>query len=118
MLIQDKSNELNVCDNCHPPVWQATLTFQMVFFLFLSIYYEISVRYSFPIRCILLFNKMSNTAVLHLRTYKKTPDKMRYVIKTPGGTVEYDVPIMKVQEYSLDDIFSKSIQNCPCFCFY
>lgn len=48
-----------------------------------------------------------NTAVLYLRTYKKTPDKMRYVIKTPGGTVEYDVPIMKVQEYSLDDIFSK-----------
>ena len=50
-----------------------------------------------------------NTAVLHLRTYKKTPDKMRYVIKTPGGTVEYDVPIMKVQEYSLEDIFSKGL---------
>ena len=32
-----------------------------------------------------------NTAVLYLRNYKKTPDKMRYVIKTPGGTVEYDV---------------------------
>ena len=50
-----------------------------------------------------------NTAVLHLRTYKKTPDNMRYVIKTPGGTVEYDVPIMKVQEYSLEDIFSKGL---------
>ena len=47
-----------------------------------------------------------NTAVLYLRNYKKTPDKMRYVIKTPGGTVEYDVPIMKVQEYTLEDIFS------------
>ena len=33
----------------------------------------------------------SNTAVLYLRNYKKTPDKMRYVIKTPGGSVEYDV---------------------------
>jgi len=41
-----------------------------------------------------------NTAVLYLRTNKKMPDKMRYVIKTPGGSVEYDVPIMKVQEYS------------------
>ena len=50
-----------------------------------------------------------NTAVLYLRSYKKTPDKMRYVIKTPGGSVEYDVPIMKVQEYSLDDIFSKGL---------
>ena len=32
-----------------------------------------------------------------------------YVIKTPGGTVEYDVPIMKMQEYSLDDIFAKDL---------
>ena len=50
-----------------------------------------------------------NTAVLYLRNYKKTPDKMRYVIKTPGGTVEYDVLIMKVQEYTLEDIFSKGL---------
>lgn len=50
-----------------------------------------------------------NTAVLYLRNYKKTPDKMRYVIKTPGGTVEYDVPIMKVQEYTMEDIFSKGL---------
>lgn len=50
-----------------------------------------------------------NTAVLYLRTYKKTPDRMRYVIKTPGGTVEYDVPIMKVQEFSLADLFSKDL---------
>ncbi|NBH25128.1 RpnC/YadD family protein [Parablautia muri] len=50
-----------------------------------------------------------NTAVLYLRTYKKTPDKMRYVIKTPGGTVEYDVPIMKIQGYSLEEIFSKGL---------
>ena len=50
-----------------------------------------------------------NTAVLYLRTYKKTPDKMKYVIITPGGTVQYDVPIMKVQKYSLDDIFEKRL---------
>ncbi|MDE7266530.1 MAG: hypothetical protein K2N89_03585 [Lachnospiraceae bacterium] len=50
-----------------------------------------------------------NTAVLYLRTYKKTPDKMKYVIVTPGGTVQYDVPIMKVQTYSLDDIFEKNL---------
>ena len=34
---------------------------------------------------------------------------MRYVIKTPGGTVEYDVPIMKMQEYTLEEIFSKGL---------
>jgi len=50
-----------------------------------------------------------NTAVLYLRTYKNTPDKMKYVIVTPGGTVQYDVPIMKVQAYSLDDIFNKNL---------
>ena len=50
-----------------------------------------------------------NTAVLYLRTYKKTPDKMKYVINTPGGTVQYDVPVMKVQAYSLDDIFEKHL---------
>jgi hypothetical protein len=50
-----------------------------------------------------------NTAVLYLRTYKKTPDKMKYVIVTPGGTVRYNVPIMKVQTYSLDDIFEKGL---------
>lgn len=50
-----------------------------------------------------------NTAVLYLRSYKKTPDKMRYVIITPGGSVQYDVPVMKVQTYSLDDIFEKRL---------
>ncbi len=50
-----------------------------------------------------------NTAVLYLRAYKKTPDKMKYVIITPGGTVQYDVPIMKVQAYSLEDIFEKHL---------
>ncbi len=50
-----------------------------------------------------------NTAVLYLRTYQKTPDRMKYVIVTPGGTVRYDVPIMKVQTYSLEDIFGKGL---------
>ncbi len=50
-----------------------------------------------------------NTAVLYLRTYKKTPGKMKYVIVTPGGTVQYDVPVMRVQTYSLHDIFEKGL---------
>lgn len=50
-----------------------------------------------------------NTAVLYLRTYQKTPDKMKYVIVTPGGTVQYDIPVMKVQKYPLDDIFEKRL---------
>ena len=34
---------------------------------------------------------------------------MKYVIITPGGKVQYDVPIMKVQAYSLDDIFERGL---------
>lgn len=50
-----------------------------------------------------------NTAVLYLRSYKQTPDKMKYVIITPGGTVQYDIPVMKVNAYSLNDIFEKGL---------
>ncbi len=50
-----------------------------------------------------------HTAVLYLRSYQKTPDRMKYVIITPGGTVQYDVPVMKVQAYSLNDIFEKDL---------
>ena len=46
---------------------------------------------------------------MYLQAYKKTPDKMKYVIVTPGGTVQYDVPIMKVQSYSLDEIFENRL---------
>ena len=34
---------------------------------------------------------------------------MKYVIITPVGTVQYDVPVMKVQAYLLDDIFEKHL---------
>ena len=59
-----------------------------------------------------------NTAVLYLRAYKKTPDKMKYVINTPGGTVQYDVPIMKVQAYILDEIFEKRLLLLIPFLFF
>lgn len=51
-----------------------------------------------------------NTAVLYLR-YAKTSalDAYRYVIKTPGGSVEYDVPLFKTQEYTLEEIFGKGL---------
>ena len=31
------------------------------------------------------------------------------MIVTPGGTIQYDIPIMKVQTYSVDDIFEKRL---------
>lgn len=51
-----------------------------------------------------------NTAVLYLRYAKTTtPDTYKYVIKTPGGSIEYDVPIFKTQQYTLDEIFEKNL---------
>ncbi len=51
-----------------------------------------------------------HTAVLYLRYAKKSePQGYRYVIKTPGGTVEYDVPVLKTQKYTIDDIFEKNL---------
>lgn len=50
-----------------------------------------------------------NTALLYLRCSQNTPDQMMYMIKTPGGDVSYEIPVMKVQEYTLDDIFEKKL---------
>ena len=51
-----------------------------------------------------------HTAVLYLRYAKtKTPETYKYVIKTPGGSIEYDVPIFKTQQYTLDEIFEKNL---------
>ena len=52
---------------------------------------------------------ISNSAVLFLRSNQNTPDIMKIVINTPGGTVKFDVPVMKMKNYSLDDIFGKGL---------
>ena len=50
-----------------------------------------------------------NAAVLFLRTKRDTPDAMNIVINTPGGSVNFDVPIMKVNSYSLAQIFNRDL---------
>ena len=50
-----------------------------------------------------------HATVLFLRSNSKTPDKMRIHMKTPGGDVSYDIPVMKVQRYSLEEIFKKEL---------
>lgn len=34
---------------------------------------------------------------------------MKIRIETPGGTVEYDIPVMKSQQYTLKEIFEKKL---------
>lgn len=38
-----------------------------------------------------------------------TPDTLKIRIETPGGTVEYDIPAMKTQHYTLQEIFDKNL---------
>ena len=50
-----------------------------------------------------------NSAVIFLRHSGKTPNEMRIRMITPGGTTEYFVPVVKVQKYNLEEIFSKRL---------
>ena len=50
-----------------------------------------------------------HTAVLFLRSTRATPDRMQVVIRTPGGETAYDVPVMKVKQYTIDEIFEKGL---------
>ncbi|WP_373216332.1 hypothetical protein [Ruminococcus sp. 5_1_39BFAA] len=50
-----------------------------------------------------------NSAVLSLRGGGSTPENMKIRIKTPGGTIEYPIPVMKMRKYTLDEIFEKEL---------
>ena len=50
-----------------------------------------------------------NTAILYLRQTKNTPDYMNICIKVPEASCTYRVPVMKVQNYLLEEIFEKKL---------
>ena len=50
-----------------------------------------------------------HTSVLYLRNTTNTPDKMRVSIEVPGDKAEYDIPVVKMAAYSIDDIFDKKL---------
>lgn len=50
-----------------------------------------------------------HSALLYLRHYEDTPDTMLVRIKTPGTMAEYEIPVLKVQKYSVDEIFDKKL---------
>ena len=50
-----------------------------------------------------------HSAVLYLRSTGRTPDEMTIRMVVPGGEVSYRVPVIKVQAYSLDEIFQKRL---------
>lgn len=53
--------------------------------------------------------EIPRSAILFLRSNGETPDKMKIEMKTPGGVNSFDVPVMKTQRYSIDEIFEKRL---------
>lgn len=49
------------------------------------------------------------SAVLFLRCNAFTPDELKIRMATPGGNLEYDIPVMKSGQYTLEDIFEKNL---------
>lgn len=49
------------------------------------------------------------SAVLYLRHTNNTPDVIKTVLNTPGGSLEYMMPVLKVQMYGIDEIFEKKL---------
>ena len=50
-----------------------------------------------------------HSALLYLRHTSATSDKLKIRMVTPGGSVEYDILVMKSQEYTIDEIFEKKL---------
>ena len=49
------------------------------------------------------------SAVLFLRHTRNTPDVMRIFVETQNGVCVHEVAVLKLGDYSLDDIFAKKL---------
>ena len=52
---------------------------------------------------------MPASGILYLRCNDKTPDYHTIVVNTPGGGVSYKVPVVKIRNYSLDELLKKRL---------
>ena len=50
-----------------------------------------------------------HSAVLFLRCSASTPDKLKIRMLTPGGEISCEIPVMKSQKYTIEDIFVKKL---------
>jgi hypothetical protein len=50
-----------------------------------------------------------HSGVLYLRHTAHTPDTLTIEINTPDGSISYKVPVMKLQTYTIDEIFEKNL---------
>lgn len=69
---------------------------------------QIALKHSEINDCVLNI-RFPKSAVLYLRHNEKTPDVMTIKIITSGGSVSYEVPILKIKYYDIDTIFAKNL---------
>jgi hypothetical protein len=50
-----------------------------------------------------------HSAILYLRSTKNTSDFLKIRIVTPNGDVAYKVPVIKISDYKIEDIFKKNL---------
>ncbi len=53
--------------------------------------------------------RFPHSAVLYLRSSANTPKELRVIIETPGGNVSYPVPVIKIKQFGLEEIFEKKL---------
>ncbi len=52
---------------------------------------------------------LPHSAVLFLRYNASTPENLKIRMMTPGGSLEYDIPVMISQKYTIEEIFEKNL---------
>ncbi|MCM1185284.1 MAG: hypothetical protein NC251_08095 [Lachnoclostridium sp.] len=50
-----------------------------------------------------------HSAVLFLRSTAATPDRLKIRMIIPGAVTEYDIPVIKLQGYGIEEIFEKDL---------
>ncbi len=50
-----------------------------------------------------------HSAVLFLRHNAAKPERLKTRMVTPGGSLTYEIPVMKAQEYTVEEIFEKKL---------
>jgi len=53
--------------------------------------------------------ELPKAAVIYLRSSKNTPSALKVKVKTPGGNVTYEVPIIKLSRYTVEELFEKKL---------
>ena len=62
--------------------------------------------------------RLPRSGLLILRDRGKPPEKMTFEIVTPGGSVSYNVPVVRMSDYSIDRIFRKKMYLLLPFYFF